>query len=219
MQKVIFAALVAMMLTGCIEKRQVISQQQKAVPSQTQLPTKQILGTQTTKSKSTPITIQKNPTTIKHTPSAREVIATPIESSDTLTLPTLNGGAIRVNASGLNMEFLNPSYSGKNVLIFMFGYDCPHCLREMPTIKKLQNNPNLKIIGVHAKSMIGDDRLRSFARSKGLNFDILSFKNDIKLIRFLREGGYFEDEVPTNILVHPDGTLEVVYPEQLSQKL
>jgi len=125
-------------------------------------------------------------------------------------LPTINGNTVKVDASGYDIRFLDDTYRGKNVLLVLFGYDCPHCKRQLPAIKRLASNPRLKVLGIHAKSMIGDRRLRSYMRSAGINFDVLSFKNDIKLIRFLRDAGFYDDSVPCDILVHKDGSVEVV---------
>jgi thiol-disulfide isomerase/thioredoxin len=218
------ASIATLFINGCVMKEEVVQptsqnielskQNQAAIQADTQTTTQQksitIPQTQTIDTQKSEVARDKS----------QETIQAPLSAgADTITFPTLNGKVLRVNMSGLNMEFLDPEYQNKNVMIFMFGYDCPHCLREMATIRRLQNDPRLKIVGIHAKSMIGDERLRSFARSKGLNFDILSFKNDIKMIRFLREGGFFDDEVPTSILVHPDGTLEIVYPQKVLEKI
>jgi thiol-disulfide isomerase/thioredoxin len=126
---------------------------------------------------------------------------------------------VKVDASGYDIKFLDSTYAGKDVLLVLFGYDCPHCKRQLPAIKKLATNPRLKVLGIHAKSMIGDRRLRSYMRSAGINFDVLSFKNDIKLIRFLRDAGYYDDSVPSDILVHKDGRVEIVNEGTVLSKL
>ena len=212
MKLFIIFTIIMLVLTGCIKKEHIVYK-----PSHDKKIVHQI-------AEKKPVVYDTEQSMINEQKKVQEktktAIPAPIMSdSTTLNFPTLNGNIIRVNASGFNMEFLSPKYRNKNVLIFMFGYDCPHCLKEMPIIRRLQNNPNLKIIGIHAKSMIGDKRLKNFVASKGLNFDILSFKNDIKMIRFLKNAGYFDDEVPTSILVHKDGTMENVYPETVLDKL
>ncbi len=142
-----------------------------------------------------------------------------ISDNHVLFLPTTDGSLIKVNADGLNLEFLDAQHQGQNVLLFLFGHDCPYCQNELPMIKQLANNPKLKVIGIHAKSMIGDDRLRAYIRRKGINFPVLSFKNDIELIRFLKKTDYFDGSVPCNILVHPDGRMERVSENEVLEKL
>ena len=141
------------------------------------------------------------------------------QNSNIISLPTIKGNMVKVDASGYDIKFLDNTYGGKDVLIVLFGYDCPHCIRQLPAIKQLANNPRLKVLGIHAKSMIGDDRLRSYMRRSGINFDVLSFKNDIKLIRFLRNAGYYDDSVPCDVLVHKDGKVEVVNEGDVLSKL
>jgi hypothetical protein len=67
--------------------------------------------------------------------------------------------------------------------------------------------------------MIGDAALNRFVRSKGLNFDILSFSDDIKMIRFLKDYDFYDGNVPCNILVHKDGTIETVTVSNVLSKL
>ncbi len=140
-------------------------------------------------------------------------------SGELLFLPTVDGSLIKANADGLELEFLDADHQGQNILLFLFGHDCPYCQSELPMIKQLANNPKIKVIGIHAKSMIGDDRLRAYIRRKGINFPVLSFKNDIKLIRFLKKTDYFDGSVPCNILVYPDGHMERVSENEVLQKI
>jgi thiol-disulfide isomerase/thioredoxin len=188
-----FLAL-SLLFSGCVIKEQSVQPNATAIK-----PTAKTVA----KRKATPVLTKIQPTPTLATPTAKE-------QASAMSLKTLNGSIIKVNASGYNMEFLSPKYRGKNVMFFLFGYDCPHCKVEMPTIKELSLNPNLKIIGIHAKSMIGDPALKNFIRNKGLNFDILSFSDDIKMIRFLKDNDFYDGNVPCNVLVHKDGTVETV---------
>ena len=219
-----FLTFLLLLLSGCVENQQTI----KPVIKQQVLPKKETVqvapAPKPTATKVT--TIKQAPTTTQTTPTQRAVIkaptlapVTPEDSAGAMSLKTLSGSVIKVNPSGYNMEFLSPKYRGKNVMFFLFGYDCPHCKTEMPTIKQLNQNPNLKIIGIHAKSMIGDAALSNFVRSKGLNFDILSFSDDIKMIRFLKDYDFYDGNVPCNVLVHKDGTIETVTVSNVLSKL
>jgi len=171
-------------------------------------------------------TIKQAPTTTQKTPTQRAVTTAPIlapvtpeDSAGAMSLKTLSGSVIKVNPNGYNMEFLSPKYRGENVMFFLFGHDCPHCKTEMPTIKQLNQNPNLKIIGIHAKSMIGDAACISTCSQYFSFFDILSFSDDIKMIRFLKDYDFYDGNVPCNILVHKDGTIETVTVSNVLSKL
>ena len=207
-----FLAFSLLLLGGCVVKEQSVKTSKPqpittAVQPQVKVATPAvvapIIGKTVATRKPTPVAKPTPSTTVLEAPTAAQ-------QASAMSLKTLSGSVIKVNASGYNMEFLSPKYRGKNVMFFLFGHDCPHCKTEMPTIKKLSLNPNLKVIGIHAKSMIGDAALKRFVRSKALNFDILSFSDDIKMIRFLKDNDFYDGNVPCNVLVHQDGTVEIV---------
>jgi thiol-disulfide isomerase/thioredoxin len=218
-----FLTFLLLLISGCVEKQQtikpVIKQATKVDVAPKQPAVKEAVTKQTPTIKQTPITKQKTPTQRAVTKAPIITAPTPEDSATAMSLKTLNGSVIKVNPNGYNMEFISPEYRGKNVMFFLFGYDCPHCKTEIPTIKQLAKNPNLKIIGIHAKSMIGDVALRRFVKNKAFNFDVLSFSDDIKMIRFLKDYDFYDGNVPCNVLVHKDGTIETVTVSNVLSKL
>jgi len=202
MSKIYLTIFVALLLSGCVYKEpQVHTASKKATIKPVP-----------------PVIINKNskPKSIGTTNGTKQPTS---QNTNIFLLPTINGNLVKVDASGYDIRFLDNTYRGKDVLLVLFGHDCPHCIRQLPAIKRLASNPRLKVLGIHAKSMIGDKRLRSYMRRAGINFDVLSFKNDIKLIRFLRNAGYYDDSVPSDILVHKDGRVEVVNEGTVLSKL
>jgi thiol-disulfide isomerase/thioredoxin len=139
-------------------------------------------------------------------------------TAETLSFKTLNHQTITLeNSSGI-LHFLG-EYQGQNILLFLFGRDCPHCRREIPTIKKLAKNKHLKIIGVHAQKDIGDSALKAYVKQVGYPFDVLSFSDDIKLLRLLKRRGLWEGEVPFHAFIDPLGNVDVLSLSDIKARL
>jgi thiol-disulfide isomerase/thioredoxin len=131
-------------------------------------------------------------------------------SADMMNFRTIGHNVVKINENSGIFKFINPKYRNQNVLFFVFGSHCDFCEREMPTIKKLVASNKLKIIGVHGQADIGDYALKKFMRQRGINFDVLSFKDDINLINYLKDRGLWSGEVPLHIFVDKTGNVESV---------
>jgi len=131
-------------------------------------------------------------------------------NAQVMKLPTLKNKIITIKGQDNLLKVTNPEYQNKEVLLYLFGRDCPHCVREIAHIKTLSKRPDLKVIGIHAQNMIGDATLKAYARKIGYNFDILSFKNDIIMIRYLRKSGLWYGGTPTHLLIDKGGNIQEI---------
>jgi len=129
-------------------------------------------------------------------------------NAKTMTFPTLNGKTITIKGDHNLLNVTNPEYQGKEVLLYLFGRDCPHCVSEISQMKKLAQKKSIKIIGIHAHKMIGDRALRAYTKKIGYHFDILSFKNDIIMIRYLKKSGLWYGGTPTHLLIDNGGNVQ-----------
>ncbi len=127
-----------------------------------------------------------------------------------MKFPTLTGKIITIKGDDNLLKVTNPEYQGKDTLLYLFGRDCPHCVNEIAKIKALSKNSNLKIIGIHAQKMIGDRALKAYTKKIGYTFDILSFKNDIIMIRYLKDNGIWQGGTPTHLLIDHGGNVQEI---------
>ena len=127
-----------------------------------------------------------------------------------MKFPTLYGKTITIKGDNNLLKVTNPEYQGKDTVIYLFGRDCPHCVNEISQIKALAKKQNIKVIGLHAQKMIGDSALRAYAKKIGYHFDILSFKNDIIMIRYLKDNGLWQGGTPTHLLIDSGGNVQEV---------
>lgn len=139
--------------------------------------------------------------------------------AERMSFKTIKNEFIVAQEDDGNLNFINIKYHRKNVVLYLFGRDCPHCQRKVPQIKKLMKNPNIKIIGVHAYKNIGDDALRAYAKKVGYTFDILSFGTDVKMMKFLQKLKIWDGSVPFTAVVDEDGNVYEVDISMIDQQL
>ncbi len=183
---IFYLSALLLLLPGCAEKEEVVYQKNS---TNHQRPPSTIQPTQVT-----PIVVQR----------ASNIFA----KAKTMKFPTLNGKIITIKGDNNLLKVTNPQYQGKEVVLYLFGRDCPHCVREIKQIKTLSRKPHIKVIGLHAQKMIGDKALKAYARQIGYNFDILSFKNDIIMIRYLKKNGLWYGGTPTHLLIESGGNVQ-----------
>ena len=126
----------------------------------------------------------------------------------TMKLPTLNGKVITIKGDANLLYVTNPEFRGKEVVLFLFGRDCPHCQNETSKIRRLAQKTNIKIIGIHAHKMIGNKALKAYARKVGYNFDILSFDNDVQILKYLDHSGIWAGGTPSHLLIDSGGNVQ-----------
>jgi thiol-disulfide isomerase/thioredoxin len=212
--KVILPILILLLTTtGCVQKKATTPKVKKVVQKKEIYRGKKKVATKIVVRN--PQKKPTNPTQNISTIQRKAVKIVPSAGGKVVNFPTLSGKVIKMRMDDNLLYIDDPSIGDKKVVLFLFGRDCPHCQRELPLIKRLQYNPNIKIIGVHAYSMIGDAALKRYLKRVGYKFDVLSFKNDIKLIKFLEKHGIWDGTVPAHIVVDPNGNAMDVELNQL----
>jgi len=139
--------------------------------------------------------------------------------AEKITLTTIKNEFIIFHNNKGNIDFVNKKYHQKNVILYLFGRDCPFCKKEVPRIKALMKNKKVQIIGIHAYKDIGDKALKAYAKKVGYTFDILSFKNDIKMLNFLKSIGVWMGSVPFSMLIDEDGNVHEVNLSMIDEEL
>ncbi len=136
-----------------------------------------------------------------------------------MSLQTIKNEYIIINEDEGILNFINKKYHNKNVVLYFFGRDCPHCQRKVPQIKKLMKNPKIEIIGVHAYKNIGNKALKAYAKKVGYTFDILAFGTDVKLMKFLEKLKIWDGSVPFTALVDEEGNVYEVDTSMIDEQL
>jgi len=193
-----FALLLTLLFSGCALKESPIS----ATP----ITHKPIVPKTTV-----PAQVHAQPQILSHTPVSyqprprKTVSHSQVKS---MHFKTLRGKTIQMQAQDNILRITSPEYRNKDVVLYLFGRDCVHCRHEVDQIRQLAKNPHLKIIGIHAQKMIGNRALKTYAQNVGYHFDILSFDNDVQLLKYLDKSGIWEGGTPSHLLVDRHGNVE-----------
>ncbi len=215
MFKMILSIALVLSFIGCTQKSQTVSTAKakktltakKVVKKVTDKKALQKLPKNSPKIISKPVAQKATPEVISK-PVVKPAPTKPSSHAKTVVFPTVNDGTIVMTMDDNILYIKDPRYFGQKVYLFLFGRDCPYCRQEIGTVKQIAKTH--KIIGVHAHKMIGDRALTRYVRSIGYSFPILSFKKDIKLIRFLLHHQIWDGSTPAIIEVDEYGNLREV---------
>jgi thiol-disulfide isomerase/thioredoxin len=148
------------------------------------------------------------------------ILSSSLNAVQSFTLNTLTNRAINITNYEGNFLFTDEEYKNREVLFFFFGKHCPYCIKETPYIIELAKKRvnNLKIIGIHAQNRIDNKTLQEFVQKQKMNFDVLTYQEGMKLVRYLQKRSMWIGGVPFHVIVDRDGNLESVEFETLLKK-
>jgi len=121
---------------------------------------------------------------------------------DTYQLPTIKGDMITVKINKTGFEF--PQYTGKVVLLQLFGKKCKHCFEEMPIIRKIREKygDSLQVIAIQAEQEKMTSREASSLISQyHMNYPIIERENAADLLVFLRDKYEWIGTLPYLLLI------------------
>lgn len=138
-----------------------------------------------------------------------------------VTPPSVDGDRLQFDLVDLNGERVSldaEKFSGKVLLVDIWGLWCPPCIQQVPYLIDLQKRfgrHGFEIIGVEFASYYGNDRaeytdaLRAWAKEKGINYTIVQGgeTQDVSTVfPTLRDFAGF----PTSLLIDRTGRVRLV---------
>jgi len=140
---------------------------------------------------------------------------TPISYS----LTTTEGNTINVTEINEGLDF--QEFQGKAVLLVLFGYRCPPCLREIPEFIALtkKHKDDLAIIAIESQNYPVDE-VQTFQKEHKMNYNVIPGINHNDFISYIAmRAGYNTINIPLPLLVAVDkyGKVQYVQAGQLSK--
>lgn len=123
------------------------------------------------------------------------------------TLKTLKGKTIKIGERSNGFTF--PNYPGKVIILEMFGQNCPHCIKEVPILKKLKSRygNKLEVIGIHSQGILSPSAGRRFVRQHRVNYPINSGLGATDLQYFIQNTYGWTGILPFTMIIK-DGQTE-----------
>ncbi|MBL0722093.1 MAG: TlpA family protein disulfide reductase [Sulfurovum sp.] len=130
-------------------------------------------------------------------------------SDDKMSVSTVDGKKINIIGTEEGLKF--PEYSGKVIFLEFFGHRCPPCIKSIPHYKKLQAKyqNKLAIIAIEVQGLDNGD-LKSFARKKGINYDVIAQEKAGDLVRYIATRAEWQGAIPFLVVLDTKGNVQLV---------
>ena len=99
--------------------------------------------------------------------------------------------------------FTFPTHPGKVIILEMFGQTCPHCIKEIPTLKKLKSRygSKLEVIAIHSQGVMGKSAAKRFIGRHRVNYPIVDSNNATDLQYFIQNTYGWTGVLPFTMVV------------------
>ena len=162
---------------------------------------------------STPLTVEKPKEKVSSNKTeAPETSAPKTFAKDIFALPTLDGKTLHVDEAEEGITF--QEHKGKVVFLLFFGYRCPPCLAEIPTLNAMvkENHDDMEIIAVEVQRL-STEKLKTFRDKKEIKYTLLSGEDEetSKFIAYIGQRAQWGGSIPFLVALNPKGEVKVVH--------
>jgi len=108
--------------------------------------------------------------------------------------------------------FLFPQYKNKVIVLEMFGKDCPHCIKEIPIIRKIRNRyrGKLEVIAIQAQGRMDRFTARKYINRHRIRYPIIE-GDDATNLQYFIQATYGWNGILPYTLVVKNGVTELSY--------
>ena len=173
-------------------------------------------------------TPQENPKKAPHpiTPVPIKVISTPtapitppiqVTAGESHQLKSIQGSMITIEERSNGFFF--PQYSGKTILLQIFGQDCHYCLEEMPFIKNMQRKyaQKLNLVAIHADIKMTPSEAQNVLRKFQMDYPVIDRDEANNLLFFIKDTYNWNGSLPFMLLIK-NGVTEYIFSGELDKQ-
>jgi thiol-disulfide isomerase/thioredoxin len=148
--------------------------------------------------------------------SKEELNSTP-KKGEVYTLKSIRGKVIHIAKQPKGYAF--PEYRGKVVILEMFGKDCPHCINEIPIIKKIRNRyrGKLEVIAIQSQDRMSKFTARDYINRHKIRYPIIEGEDATNLQYSIQETFGWTGILPYTLVIK-NGVVEYIYSGEVSYK-
>jgi thiol-disulfide isomerase/thioredoxin len=139
------------------------------------------------------------------------------KSGEQHVLQSIRGKVIHIEERPNGFVF--PEYPNKVIILELFGKDCPHCLRELPTLKRIRNRyrGKLEIIAIQAQDRMDRMTAKNYINSNQIRYPIIEGDDATNLQYFIQKTYGWRGILPY-MLVIKNGVTELSYSGETEYK-
>jgi len=133
------------------------------------------------------------------------------------SLKSIQGQNIQIGERSNGFTF--PSHPGKVIVLEMFGKSCPHCIKEIPTLKRIKKRygNRVEVIGVHSQGILSPSAGRRFISQHRVNYPITDGSRATDLQYFIQNTYGWTGILPFTMIIK-DGQTEGSFGGEVSYK-
>lgn len=133
------------------------------------------------------------------------------------TLKSIKGKTIQIGERKNGFTF--PTYPGKVVILEMFGKNCPHCIKEIPTLKKIKSRygNRVEVVGIHSQGVLSANAGKNFINKYRVNYPITDGSRARELQYFIQNTYGWTGILPFTMIIK-DGQTEGSFSGEVSYK-
>ena len=120
---------------------------------------------------------------------------------------SVQGSSIKIGERKNGFTF--PNHPGKIIVMEMFGQTCPHCIKEIPILKKLKSRygSKLEVIAIHSQGVMGKSAAKRFIGRHRVNYPVIDSTNATDLQYFIQNTYGWTGILPFTMIIK-DGVTE-----------
>ena len=133
------------------------------------------------------------------------------------TLTSIRKKVIRIGERSNGFTF--PNYSGKVMILEMFGKDCPHCLNQLPVLKKIRKRyrGKLEVIAIQSQGRMSRAVASSYINRHKITYPIIEGEDATNLQYFIQSTYGWNGILPYTLVIK-NGVTEFAYSGEVSYK-
>ena len=133
------------------------------------------------------------------------------------SLKSIQGQNIQVGERSNGFTF--PSHPGKVIILEMFGKSCPHCIKEIPTLKRIKKRygNRVEVIAIHSQGILSPSEGRRFISQHRVNYPITDGSRATDLQYFIQNTYGWTGILPFTMVIK-DGQTEGSFGGEVSYK-
>ena len=124
------------------------------------------------------------------------------------TLETIDGKTIHIKEIPYGLEL--KEFKGRPILLVMFGYRCPPCLREIPRLIEISNkHKDLAIVAIEVQGLSSSE-LKDFVELREINYNVISGNENIDFLSYIQYKADWHGAIPFVIGINKNGEVKIV---------
>ncbi len=126
----------------------------------------------------------------------------------TFTLETVDGKTLHLKEIPHGLEI--KEFKNRPILLIMFGYRCPPCLREIPRLIELtKKHKDLAIVALEVQGL-NSSELKDFIELRNINYNVIAGYDSMNFISYIQAKAGWGGSIPFLLGIDKRGEVKII---------